>query len=49
MHDSVEPGLKEDKNSYELVDVDVVVEGQEKPETQFSKFGDRVTMNEQQN
>jgi hypothetical protein len=48
MHDGVKPRLKEDEDSNELVDVDIVIEGEEKPEAQFSKFCHRVPMNEQQ-
>ncbi len=36
MHDGVEPGLEEDEDTDELVDVDVVVERQEEPEAQFT-------------
>ena len=48
VHDGVEPGLEEDEDSEELVDVDVVVERKEESEPELSKFGDHVAVNEQE-
>ena len=48
VHDGVEPGLEEDEDSEELVDVDVVVEREEESEPELSEFGDHVAVNEQE-
>ena len=48
VHDGVEPGLEEDEDSEELVDVDVVVERKEESEPELSEFGDHVAVNEQE-
>ena len=48
VHDGVEPGLDEDHPAHQLVEVDVVIEGQHGGQAEVPEAGDRVAEDEDQ-